>query len=115
MSEAGPDNQNVTVLDAVQTSAYTYLYVNDNIAEYWIAGRSMEAREGEEYYISGLLEMDNFYSKELDRNFEKIWFVSEISKKQFHCTILRAKWVALIYIKKKGSFYHQKGPQSAFS
>jgi len=80
-SEADVGNQKVTVLDAVQTSAYTYLYVNDNYAEYWIAVRSMEAREGEEYYIAGILEMDNFYSKELDRNFEKIWFVSEISKK----------------------------------
>ncbi|MBE0662905.1 MAG: SH3-like domain-containing protein [Bacteroidales bacterium] len=79
-SEAGMDNQKVKVLDVVQTSAYTYLYVNNNTADYWIAVRSMEAREGEEYHIAGLLEMDNFYSKELERNFEKIWFVSEISK-----------------------------------
>lgn len=80
-SEADPGNQKVKVLDVVQTSAYTYLYVSNNNADYWIAVRSMEAREGEEYYIAGLLEMENFYSKELDRNFEKIWFVSEISKK----------------------------------
>jgi hypothetical protein len=79
-SESEPGNQKVKVLDVVQTSAYTYLYVNNNTADYWIAVRSMEAREGEEYYIAGLLEMENFYSKELDRNFEKIWFVSEISK-----------------------------------
>jgi len=79
-SEADPGNLKVKVLDVVQTSAYTYLYVSNNTAEYWIAVRSMEAREGEEYYIAGLLEMENFYSKELDRNFEQIWFVSEISK-----------------------------------
>jgi hypothetical protein len=73
-------NPMVKVLDVVQTSAYTYLFVSNNSADFWIAVRLMEAREGEEYYIGGLLEMENFYSKELDRNFEKIWFVSEISK-----------------------------------
>jgi len=78
--EADPGNQKVKVVDVVQSSAYTYLYVSDNRSEYWIAVNSMEAREGEVYYFAEALEMDNFFSKELDWNFEKIWFVSEISK-----------------------------------
>lgn len=78
--EADPGNQKVKVVDVVQTSAYTYLYVSDNRSEYWIAVTSKDAREGDVYYFAEALEMDNFYSKELDWNFEKIWFVSEISK-----------------------------------
>lgn len=81
MSGADPNNHKVKAIDVVQTSAYTYIYVDENGAEYWIAVTAMDAREGEVYYFTDALEMSNFYSKELDWNFDKIYFVGDISTK----------------------------------
>ncbi len=77
---ANPNMHEVKVEEVVQTSAYTYLRVSENGAEKWIAVSRQEAAAGEVYYYEQALEMNNFKSKELDRTFETIYFVQEISK-----------------------------------
>lgn len=77
---ANPSQHEVKVEEVVQTSNYTYLKVNDNGTENWIAVTRMEAAAGETYYYNEGMEMKNFESKELNRTFESVYFVQEISK-----------------------------------
>jgi PBP1b-binding outer membrane lipoprotein LpoB len=69
----------VVVSELIQTTSYTYLLVNENGKEYWIAVSRMDAAVGDEYYFADGLEMKDFKSKELDRVFESILFVQTIS------------------------------------
>lgn len=70
----------VKVEEVIQTSAYTYLKVNENGTENWIAVNRQEAAVGETYYYEEALEMNNFQSKELNRTFETVYFVQGLSK-----------------------------------
>ena len=73
-------NQKSEVKEVIQTSNYTYLRVERNKQEQWIAiGRMEKAKAGDVYYFEEGLEMKNFESKELGRTFESVLFVMEIS------------------------------------
>lgn len=78
-SAANPSMHEVKVEEVIQASQYTYLKVSENGAENWIAVNRQEAEKGEIYYYNKALEMKNFHSKELERDFETIYFVQEIS------------------------------------
>ena len=78
-SPADPSMHEVKVEEVIQASQYTYLKVSENGAENWIAVTRQEAEKGEIYYYNKALEMKNFHSKELERDFETIFFVQEIS------------------------------------
>ncbi|MDO8927950.1 MAG: GW dipeptide domain-containing protein [Bacteroidota bacterium] len=78
-SLANPSMHEVKVEEVIQASQYTYLKVSENGAENWIAVNRQEAEKGEIYYYNKALEMNNFHSKELERDFETIFFVQEIS------------------------------------
>jgi hypothetical protein len=67
------------VVEVVQTSNYTYLRVYENFAERWVAVSRMEAKKGDKYYYDSALLMNNFHSKELDRNFETVYFINKVS------------------------------------
>ena len=77
---ANPSMHEVKVEEVIQASAYTYLKVSENGTENWIAVNRQEAAVGEIYYYDQALEMQNFHSKDLDRTFETVYFVQEISK-----------------------------------
>ncbi len=77
---ANPAMHEVKVNEVIQTSQYTYLKVSENGAENWIAVTAQEAAKDEIYYYQDALEMANFKSKELNRTFEKIYFVQGLSK-----------------------------------
>lgn len=70
----------VTVDEVIQTDSYTYLKVKENGKEYWMAVSQQKISEGEKYYYESGLEMKDFKSKALDRTFESIFFVQNISK-----------------------------------
>jgi hypothetical protein len=69
----------VKVAEVIQSSNYTYLKVTENGTESWLAVNRMEAAPGQTYYYGEGLEMKNFHSKELNRDFETIYFVQDIS------------------------------------
>lgn len=69
----------VTVEEVIQTSVYTYLKVKENGNEFWMAVNKQDASAGDKFYYEGALEMTDFHSKELDRTFDKIFFVQNIS------------------------------------
>jgi len=84
---ANPAMHEVKVDEVIQTSNYTYLKVNDNGTENWLAVTRQEAAVGETYYYDQALEMKNFNSKELKRTFETIYFVQGISKEPIVATV----------------------------
>lgn len=73
-------NHQVSVLEVIQTTSYTYLRVAENDQEFWIAVGRIDAQVGDIYYYAGGLEMKNFASKELERVFESIYFVQTVTK-----------------------------------
>lgn len=67
------------VKDVLQTNQYTYLNVMENGKEAWLALPKMQATAGETYYYKDGLVMKNFVSKELNRTFDEILFLDNIS------------------------------------
>jgi starvation-inducible outer membrane lipoprotein len=63
----------------LHTSDYTYLLMNENGSKTWIVIPITEVNPGETYYYKDGIEMPDFKSKELDRTFDKVYFVEEIS------------------------------------
>lgn len=77
-SEAENGAHKVEVKEVIQTSNYTYLNVEENNKEQWIAVTRMEAKEGDVYYYDHFMEMKNFESKELERTFDSVYFIQEL-------------------------------------
>lgn len=70
-----------TVLEVIQVSDYTYLRVNENENEYWIAAPKADIKLGTVITFNQSMEMKNFESKELKRKFDKILFVDNLDAK----------------------------------
>lgn len=69
----------VIVKDVLQVSEYTYLLVVEDGRDKWLAAPSVEVEKGKTYYFKNGMEMTNFESKELNKTFEKIYFIDKIS------------------------------------
>jgi len=65
----------VKVKAVEQVEDYTYLLVKGKGPAYWIAVSSTEIEVGESITYQGGMVMEDFYSKELDRTFEKVIFL----------------------------------------
>lgn len=70
--------RNVVVQEVIQATSYTYLRVKEADEDIWIAINKREIEPGAEISFTGALEMKNFTSKDLQRTFDKIYFVSRI-------------------------------------
>jgi len=69
----------VVVKEVTQVSQYTYLHVDEDGKDYWMAATKREAKEGQTLYYRNAMEMKNFKSPELNKTFETILFVQELS------------------------------------
>jgi hypothetical protein len=67
----------ILVKEVIQAPSYTYLRVDENGREYWIATAKQPLEAGAVLSYGQGLEMKNFTSKELNRTFDSIWFVSQ--------------------------------------
>jgi hypothetical protein len=76
-------NHKVEVLEVLQANAYTYLRVDENGKEVWMAVTKMNAEEGDILYYKDSFEMKDFQSKDLERTFESILFVQAVSPTPF--------------------------------
>ena len=65
-------------LEKINTSQYTYLLINENGVETWLAFPLAEVQIGETYYYTNEMLMNDFVSKELSRTFEKVYFISGV-------------------------------------
>jgi major membrane immunogen (membrane-anchored lipoprotein) len=75
-----PNAHIVEVTGHTNASNYTYMKVKEKDNEYWIAVPQMEVEDGTILYFTRSMEMKNFQSKALDRTFDSILFVEDISQ-----------------------------------
>jgi len=79
--DAIPENTNkITVTEAIPGSTYTYLNGSNGTNNIWVAIRNQPIEIGKTYYYTDALEMKNFHSKELNRDFPSIFFLNSISE-----------------------------------
>ena len=67
------------VQEVLQATSYTYLKVKEGDRDIWIAVSKRDTEVGETIYFSASLEMKDFESKDLQRTFESIYFVDNIT------------------------------------
>lgn len=75
-----PNTHVVEVIEHTNASSYSYLKVEEKDKEYWIAVPQMEVKEGDILFFTKSMEMKNFHSETLNKTFESILFVDDISK-----------------------------------
>ncbi len=72
--------QKGVVEEVIQTESYTYLRVKANGEDSWLAVNKLPVEKGETIYYDNGMEMRNFESKTLQRTFDSIYFVQNISR-----------------------------------
>jgi hypothetical protein len=71
----------VKVEDRIDASDYSYLQVSEQDGKkYWIAATKLDAAKGDILYYTKSMEMKNFHSNTLNRTFESVLFVDDITK-----------------------------------
>ena len=81
VEKLAPNAHQVTAVEVIQASGYTYVRAVEDKKDYWLATEKMEVKEGETYFWSDGIEMKNFTSKELKRTFPGIFFVQDFTDK----------------------------------
>jgi hypothetical protein len=76
MMAAETDSATGTVVETMDSGGYVYMKLDDGK---WIAANTFEVSKGDKIQYSGAMEMNDFHSKSLDKNFDSILFVSEAS------------------------------------
>lgn len=76
-----PATHKVTVTEVLQAGSYTYLKLKEGDKEYWAAVTALDAKPGQTYYYLKSMEMSDFKSRELNRTFESIQFIENLSEK----------------------------------
>ncbi len=74
-----PNTHKVIVEEVLPGKSYTYLRVKEKDNEHWLAISKREVKEGEILYYNSGLAMKGFESKEINKIFETIYFIDEIS------------------------------------
>ena len=80
-SYTAAETHTVVVQEVTQGTGYTYLKVKENGADFWIAIRKTPMEPGETISYGAPLEMRDFTSKELQRTFDTIYFISAFNKR----------------------------------
>jgi len=78
-AEADVSVHTAVVQEVLQAAAYTYLNVKENDTNFWIAVTKREIQPGATISFAEGLEMNNFQSKDLQRTFEKVYFVDQVA------------------------------------
>jgi len=72
-------SKEVNVEEVLQTSGYTYIRFTENDSLRWLAATSIDAKVGDKFYYDKSMVMENFHSKELNRDFKTILFVDKLT------------------------------------
>lgn len=70
------------VIDKKDVANYSYLELNENGKNYWIAVPTMDVKKGEMVAFTKFIEMKNFRSDALDKTFASVLFVDDARKSQ---------------------------------
>lgn len=79
-TELPEGTRKIEVVEHMNGGGYTFIKANENGSEFWMAVREMPVEVGETLYFQTAMEMKNFESKSLNRKFDSIWFVDNVSK-----------------------------------
>lgn len=84
VQEGNPAHQNldaaphkVVARETLNTAKYSYVRVEENGEEFWIAILKRDITIGGTYYFTGGLLKRNFQSQEFNRTFDKVYLVSD--------------------------------------
>ena len=77
-----------------QASDYTYIRAQDSNQEFWLAVSKTDVKVGEKLYFTEAMEMKDFESKELNRVFDRIFFVDQVSKEPIDIEAKKAEVIA---------------------
>lgn len=75
---AKSDVHKIVVKEALDGGNYTYLNVEENGQNYWMAISSIPVIVGETYYYDGGMVMKDFESKQLNKTFDEIVFANTV-------------------------------------
>jgi hypothetical protein len=76
-----PGVHKVKAKEVIQTSNYTYVRVSEGRQDYWCAINRTDIEVGKTYFWLKGWEMNQFHSKELERDFASIFFIEALSEK----------------------------------
>ncbi|RLD53577.1 MAG: hypothetical protein DRJ05_16215 [Bacteroidetes bacterium] len=77
------DVQKITALEVIDVDSYTYLKVDENGKKFWMAIMSRPVEKGKQYYYKESIMMYDFASKQLNRTFDSIMFITDFSDQPF--------------------------------
>lgn len=75
-----PGVHQVKAEEVLQTNSYTYVRVSEGRQDYWCATGKSDIEVGKTYFWLKGGEMNKFHSKELDRVFDRIFFLETLSE-----------------------------------
>ncbi|HRY98502.1 MAG TPA: hypothetical protein P5550_05520 [Bacteroidales bacterium] len=75
-----PNNVEITAKEVIQAQNYTYVLADNGDSTYWVAIPSAAIETGKTYYHAPGMLMVNFESKDLQRTFDRIWFLGGLSE-----------------------------------
>ena len=78
-----PGDHKVTALEVIDVDSYTYLWVDEDGGKFWMAILSQQIQTGKQYYYKGGMMMYDFTSKQLDRTFDSIMFITDFADEAF--------------------------------
>ncbi len=76
----------VMVKEKTDAPPYSYLKVEENGKEYWMAVNQMNVKPGDYVYYSSAMTMQNFHSKTLNKTFKEILFVQDAKTVPFNAS-----------------------------
>ncbi len=82
------NSHEIVVQEVLQANSYTYVHGLEGEQTMWMAIPKREVEVGKTYYYAPGMEMKNFKSKDLDREFESIYFLSGISETPLEANII---------------------------
>jgi len=72
--------ESFVVMETMEAGGYSYILGENNGETKWYAIAAQEVKIGDVFYFANPLVMVDFHSKELDRPFDEISFLMEVSK-----------------------------------
>lgn len=69
----------VVVQEVLHVKEYSYLRVLEDGNEIWVAAPTTQVDIGSTYYYGKAMKMENFESKDLNKTFDKVYFVEKVS------------------------------------
>jgi len=75
---SGVGSDTSTVIETIDVGNYTYIHLNEQGKEIWLASNPITVKKGDQVRFSNAAVMKDFHSKKLDRTFDEILFVNDI-------------------------------------